>query len=230
MAWERYFASIYQAILISLTEVWRKFFANLPNYFSMLIILLVGYAVGRIIEKLVYILLRKFLNLEGWLKRKKLTGAIYKIEISRLISLMAKWYVYILFLAQAILFINLPILTSFFSMLVEYLPRIFASIIVFILGLLLGEIIKQEIMKSNYAYRKELGSAAKYLIAYLVLVITLQNIGFDVSILIELLKIAFAGFVITLSLIIGIGVGFAYKKEIGNLVKDLVKKQKKKRK
>ena len=200
------------------------------NKKTALIILLVGYAVGRIIEKLVYILLRKFLNLEGWLKKKKLTGAIYKIEISRLISLMAKWYVYILFLAQAILFINLPILTSFFSMLIEYLPRIFASIIVFILGLLLGEIIKQEIMKSNYAYRKEFGSIAKYLIAYLTLVITLQNIGFDVSILIELLKIAFAGFVITLSLIIGIGVGFAYKREIGNLVKGLVKKQKKKRK
>lgn len=225
MALNELLNAIYASLILTIQKLWNMFILKLPNLFIAMVILIVGYIVGKIIGKFVYLFFHKILNIDGWLARKKLERTFFKANVSRILANMVKWYIFVLFLAEALVYV-LPVTSSFLTMLTLYLPRIFGAIIMFIVGMFIGEMARKEVLKMDFEYRGKIGTIVKYLIGYIALVIGLQTIGFDVTILVELFRIAFAGLVLTAAIVVGIGFGIAYKDEIGRAAKTVFRKKK----
>jgi hypothetical protein len=105
-----------------------------------------------------------------------------------------------------------------------FFPKIFSAIFIFALGLIIGEVGKIHVIKFDIPLKKQAGDLTKLLIAYIGLVLSLQTLGLDVTILIEMFKLGFFALVLTFSIAFGIGLGFAFKDEIVDSFKEMKRK------
>ena len=218
--------TLIQAIQLPLQQIVSNFVNLTPNFFSSLLVLIIGYVVGKVVGKIVYLILAKVINIDGWLKKKKLENALYKVNVSSLFSELIKWYVYVLFIYQASIFLPFEIFSEFLKTLVFILPKAIAGVAIFAISLLLGEFVRLKILQTKFPFKQHVGSGAKFLIAYIVLVFILQTLGFQVDILIEAFRMGTLALVLTFSIALGIGLGFAFRDEIQKIIKEAKKKTK----
>jgi len=207
-----------------LSEFIESLAAIVPRMLYALGVLLVGYVVGRIVGESVRIFLTRVLNLERWLEHKKLDKALYNIKASQLISGMAKWYIYFLFLGVAVTVSEIPVLTEFMSSFLAYLPRIYGAILVIVLGFFAGEWLKNEIVKSDFPLKKEAGGIAKFFVLFVFAVSGLETAGFSMTVLVDIIRILAIGVVLTIVVAVGLGVGLALKDEIKPYVREFLQR------
>jgi len=204
-------------------ELGEELVRVLPGIIAAVIILIVGWIVAVIVAKVVRKGLDK-IKLDLMLKEKGLEKALGGASLSQILSTLAKWYTFIIFLNQVVQLIALSALQEFLSEVLVYLPSLFGAAIVLILGLIVGEYVKISIRELQIPYYDIVGSVAKFLVFYVSLVIGLETAGFDASILVYAFNIGLLGIVLTVSITAGIGFGLAVKDEARKLVKNIKKK------
>ncbi len=213
----------FQAVKQLLVNLWNNIVVLIPNLIGAAVVLVVGYIVGKIIYKVVELVLVKGIDIDNWLKKKGLEDALMGLKFSDLLANLAKWYVYILFIAQALQIIGLKVLTDFANALIMFLPNLYAAIFILIGGAFISEFLKDTIQKMEMKYKDVLAGAVRFLILYFALVMALETIGIDATILI----IAFKYAVLALSIALGIGLGLViavkFKDDIAKLLEDLAK-------
>jgi hypothetical protein len=224
MAVESFLVMLSKSLKPPIETISSMFINLIPNLFIALLVLIVGYITGKIVGKFVYIILNKVLNIDGWFKRKRMGKVFYNIKVSNFFSALVKWYIYVLFIIQSIEIGQIPLLISFVPTLTVFFPKIFGAIFIFALGLIIGEVGKIHVIKFDIPLKKQAGDLTKLLIAYIGLVLSLQTLGLDVTILIEMFKLGFLALVLTFSIAFGIGLGFAFKDEIVDSFKEMKRK------
>jgi len=194
-------------------NLWNSFVNVIPGLIAAVIVFLVGYIIGEVVKKVISTLLEKAM-IDKWIEDRKLEGAIGKIKMSRLCGALVKWYIIALFLAQALVLINLQVLSSFAGLLVAWIPVVAASIIFIVLGLLFARYLGNKIMSTDYRFKKPIQIIVEIIVAYIAIVLGLENMGFHVTILLDAFRIAFTAFVVVAAIVLGISFAMSYKKEI----------------
>jgi len=194
-------------------SLWNAFVNVVPGLIAALIVFLVGYIIAEVIKKIIVTLLEKAL-VDKWIEDRKLEAAIGKVKMSRLAGALVKWYIIALFLAQALVLIKLDVLSSFAGMLVVWIPVVAASVMFIVLGLLFARYLGNKVLATEYKFKKSVQIIVEVIVAYIAIVLGLENMGFKVTILLDAFRIAFTAFVIIAAIVFGISFAMSYKKEI----------------
>lgn len=213
------FTDMFSIITGILGELFNRLVEMIPNLISALLILIIGYIVGKLIGAGVNILLTKVLGLDEWLERKRLDKAAYGMSISGFISGIVKWYIYIVFIGAAVTHLKIALLTPFVTDVINYFPRLIAGAIVLLMGLIAGEWIKMKIVETEIIFKEIISDFAKLVVISIFIVTSLSTMMIDATPLLWFIVIIVAGIVLTFSIAVGIGVGLALKDEIRPFIK-----------
>jgi len=205
-----------------LNEIAQRFIEYLPGIIEAIIILIVGYIVGRLIGATIKIFLVRVLGLDRWLEMKGLADAAFGISISSFISGLIKWYVYLVFIGAAVGRLNIPLLAPYMYNVVNYLPKIIAAAAILLFGLVLGEWLKRKVLETEIALKDELASVAKFIVVVIFLVTALNTAMVEATPILWMLVIVFGGVILALSIAIGIALGLILKDELRPYVKKFI--------
>jgi hypothetical protein len=194
----------------------------LPGIIGAIIILIVGIALGVVLKRIIIHLLKQT-KLDHWLQEKKLSAAIGNREISGLVGSFTKWYIIALFLTQAVELIQLQYLKQFSQFVIELINRGIAAAALFVVGLLIARYIRHVIEATEYHYKKTIAVVVEVIIVYISVVIALQTIGINTTILIDAFRIGFTVLVLAIAILAGLLFAFAFRKDIVGWVNDLKK-------
>jgi hypothetical protein len=113
----------------------------IPNLLGCLIILFVGYLIARLVRAAVSKLLEK-IGLDRALSGSQAGAYVERVSPgarpSRLVGLVAFWFIFIYAIAAAIGALKIPALTNFMANVQNYLPNIIAAVLVLVVGVALA--------------------------------------------------------------------------------------------
>lgn len=202
----------------------------LPGVIIGLLVAVILVIIGWIIGKFLKAVVAKILNaakLDEWADKHNLKSAVGGVRLSTLAGSFVKWYTVLLFLTVAVDFIKLGPLEKFLTVLVYWLPHLIAGALIVVCGLLLGRFVRHKIAATGFKSKATIGTAAEMTIVIIAVVMGLENVWLEVSLLKSLIIAAFSGFVsffgIALGIAFGISIGFAHRKEAAAFLAELKK-------
>lgn len=231
------FEQIFNAVSSVFRQTWSSIGTIFPGLIAALIVLAIGYLVGLLLKKLVVKLLRS-VNIDDWIEEQNLNSAIANKDLSELAGSVVKWYIVVLFLAQAVELIKLDILKNFVFFLVQFIPILIAALLIVVLGLLFGRYVKNFLEIGSHPFRKTIALFIEVLIVFISIIMALQTIQtgtIDPSILTVAFTIGFSAVMYAIAFAIAIAVGIAFgfsfiddaRKVVDDLRKGINKESKK---
>jgi Conserved TM helix len=113
----------------------------IPNLVGCLIILLVGYLIARLVKALVAKLLEA-VGLDRALAGSQAGTYVERVSPdarpSRLVAVVAFWFIFIYAIAAAIGALKIPALTNFMANVQNYLPNVIAAVLILVIGVALA--------------------------------------------------------------------------------------------
>jgi hypothetical protein len=115
--------------------------AFIPNLVGCLIILFIGYVIARLVKAAVTKLLET-VGLDRALSGSPAGAYVERVSPgarpSRLVGLVAFWFIFIYAIAAAIGALKIPALTNFMANVQDYLPNVIAAVLILVIGVALA--------------------------------------------------------------------------------------------
>lgn len=220
------------ALLDQSDNVFERITNFFPNLLGAVLILVIGWLVAVILQKIVDKALRligvqkllELVKIEEVVKRGK-----FKIDSVGIISAFVKWIVLIVTFLAAADILNLPQVVDFFAVLLGFVPSVIAAAAIVLLGAVLakflGDVVRGSSQAGRLAYSNVLASVTVWAVWVFALLAALVQLGVAA----ELIRTLFTGFValaaIAGGLAFGLGGQNAAKRLIAKLEKDLKSKK-----
>jgi len=196
----------------SLTTMWLEITKIFPNIIGALIVLIIGWIVTKLIVKLI----KKVLKLA---KVNKLDDKLNEIEILegkklnfdtvKIVSGFVKWLMYIVLLITASDIMGLEIISNQVSALLAYLPQLFAALVIFILGLLFANFVKNGLKSlfesMDLSGGKMISNVVFFLLLTFISITALNQAGIDTYIITNNINMIIAAFLIAFAIAVGLG-------------------------
>ena len=206
----------------SLTNIWLEITNIFPNIIGAFIVLIIGW----IITKLVVKLIKKVLKL---VKANKLDEKINEIEIVegkqlnfdtvKVVSKVVKYLMYMILLVTASDIMGLDIITKQISDLISYLPKLFSALIVFIVGLLFANFVKNGLKSlfesMDLSGGKMISQVVFFLMLTFISITALNQAGIDTEIITNNINMIIAAFLLAFAIAFGLGA----REVVGKLLK-----------
>ncbi|MGM5485456.1 MAG: mechanosensitive ion channel family protein [Nanobdellota archaeon] len=202
------------------TAMWDGIVETAPSILWALIILLIGYFVAWLIYNGLEKLLKR-VKLDKWtIQETGLKKVIGKFKLSHFLSLIARWYVFILFFPPAAEIVELKSLESLLINLSMWIPNLIAAVIIMIIGILIANYTKLKIEQTSFSHSKFIGGLTRVIIIVFSLLIALEQVGINLSVATDSFLIILGGIVFALAL----GFGLGLRNEAEKMVKEWRKK------
>jgi hypothetical protein len=204
-------------VIPTLAESMAMALSYLPAVIGALIVLLIGWIVGRLLGKAVHVLLDKFAEL-GMVKSIGLMGPVEKsgITLGYLGDLVVRWVVYLIAVLAAVDILNMDYLSALMTKVVEYIPHVVAFVLILIVGFLLVDYFMDFLHKFIGSGGIELITPVLFLfrlfLYFVIAILALSQLMIDLTIIYTLVTPVAWG--------IGIGVGAAIAIIVGFGLKD----------
>lgn len=184
----------------------------LPTLGIAFLLLLVGWMVARLVQFLLSSLLRRI----GTDRLGDRAGAARLLEdlglepsISSLLARMVYWLVLLVFILAASESLGLEGVTSTLRGLVEYLPRVLAAALILLLGALIARLVGNTLgaLADRSGIRGGLaaGQMARYVILVFVVVLALEQLGVETTLLVNTATALVVAVVLAIALSFGWG-------------------------
>lgn len=218
-------------------NLFNELYEIVPNIVGAILFILIGW----LVVKLILFIVKKSLKLTkiDVLASKindngTLLKSTSKIEPTKIILAFLKWFLILILVIIGSDLFGLNIVSSGAGKLIDYLPRIFSSIVIFGFGLYLASLIRKSIYSLLKSFdlngSKLISSIFFFIIVAIVSITALNQAGINTSIITNNLSLILGAFLATFVLALGLGsrdivyrllLGFYSKKnfEIGQKVK-----------
>lgn len=226
---ENQFQEIKNSVLDSTTEIFTKMNDFWPNIAGALLVILIGFFLGWLVEKLVLKSARKIklttlsdkIGLDHLLKKAKI-----KSSASAIIGKFLKGYIVFMFLMSAANILKLQQFADFLNTIIEYIPNLIIALGIILIGIRFGEttsaIIETTLKVAKSSTAKVMANISKYaLIAFAVMAALAQ-----LDIANEIVMTLFIGFISMIALGGGLAFGLGGKDVVRELLEDLRKVKK----
>jgi hypothetical protein len=125
--------------------------AFLPRLAAALGILMAGFAIAKMIERGTDVALHK-IGFDRWMREGGVTEALARagtrLDPSSVIAKLIFWTVMVLVIVLAADALGIEAVNALFGELLAYIPNVMAAVIVLVLGILLGEFVKDLVLAS----------------------------------------------------------------------------------
>jgi len=200
------------AISDSINKFLGKVITFLPNLLAMITILIIGFLIAWIVKKLIF----RFLKAIQFDKVSERWGLVEVLSKGGLTyspaSLLSRFFYWIIVLITLIMGINaldVPATQNFIAQFFNYLPHLFAAILILIVGYLIAIFLGQAALiaavNAQMESAKLLGRSIRWFILILSLTMALYHLGIAEKVIIAAFTIIFGGIVLALSIAFGWG-------------------------
>jgi len=208
-------------ILDPLIGLWNSFVTILPGIIAAIILIIIGYFVALGIGHGVRLLFEKA-GLDSYLEKSKFGKQVGHFHLSKILGEITKWYIFIIFLKEGFDLLKLGGISAVLNQFVLWLPNVVLAGIIVIFGVALAHFVSMKIEEHTMTKGTRFFSKlVKIVIYYIILVIALDQIGVESSILENTFLILMAGLAVGLAIALGVGLGKALQPEGKEIVKDL---------
>ena len=192
------------------------FVAFLPQLLGALVILAIGWVVGRAVARVITSLSERG-NLDERVRDtpigRVLGGA--RRGVSRSLGMLGAWFVYALAFLAAADTLAIPTLSNWIATAVSYLPAFIAGLLVIVLGFVvadfIGDVINRTQMAAQSAYGSWIADGTKMFLYFTAIVIGLDTMGVNVDLLYVFANAVAWGLAAALAIGVGIAVGWGSK-------------------
>ena len=213
-------------ILSPLVNLWQSFVVVFPGIIAAIIILIIGYFVALLLGHVVRIVLAK-LKVDGVLGRVDAPKAISKLRISSILGQLTKWYIFIIFLGSAAEVLTLGALSDLLTRFVLWLPQLIIAILSVFLGLIVAYYVSHIIEKeAKIQGSRAVAGLFRVLVLFIAIIIALEQIGIEVSILENTFLILIGGLALGMAIALGMSFGQNLKEPVNSFLQNLNIKKK----
>ncbi|AIC15953.1 mechanosensitive ion channel family protein [Nitrososphaera viennensis] len=211
-------------IVNSLNEFGTTIGRALPNIVAALVLLGIGYLVGKIAGWAVSKVIKK-LNLDKHWSKSGIGQATVSTgwSMSRIFGTATKWFIYLFFIAAAVNVLQFPQISQAINSVWLWVPNVVAFLLVLVIGSLLADFVgswlQNELPRRGIIAGKTIGLAITGIFYAIVLTVAVTQLGIGQTILNSVITALVWG--IAAALAIGFGVGLAYglKEAIPSIIK-----------
>ncbi len=200
------------AISDSLNKFLSKVITFLPNLLAMLTILVIGFLIAWIMKKLLFRFL-KAIQFDKVSERWGLADVLSKGGLTyspaSLTSRFFYWIIVLITLSMGINALDVPAAQNFITHFFNYLPHLFAAILILILGYLIAIFLGQASLIAAVNAQMEsarfVSRVVRWFIIILALTMALYQLGIAERVIIAAFSIIFGGIVLALAIAFGWG-------------------------
>jgi len=213
------------AIMISLQDLWVRFFGFIPVLIGAIIVLVIGWLVAVTVGNLVARVLKTVKLNEVFEKisglRSSLQKAGMELNASLFVGAVVKWFIIIVTLMATSDILGLAGVSLFLNQIIAYVPNIAVAAVMIIAGTLFANFV-QKITRASAAtahlpHSNGAAAIAKWAILVFTFIATLVQLGVAEV----LLQTLFTGFVAMLAIAGGISFGLGGKNTAEKVLKHL---------
>lgn len=213
-----------EAITLSLTGLWDRFFNFLPALVGAIIIFVLGWIVavtlGNLIAKAI-----KAAKIDNALEKieinKKLAEAGISSSVSELIGGIIKWFLVLVFLMAATDILGLNQVTDFLNEIIMYLPNVVVAVVILAVAFLVGNFVYNVVKGSTRAAGVMSATLLATLSKWSIIVFGILAALIQLGIATSLVSTIFIGIIAALSLATGLAFGLGGKDEAGAILRKL---------
>jgi hypothetical protein len=190
-----------------------QFRDNVISFVPNLIAAVAVFLIGVLLALLFRAMVRRFVkNLDRFILHEKLQKRIRELHLERsadLISRILYWIIIVFFLTAATEILGLPIVTTWLSGIVQYLPNIVVAVVIIFTGIigggLLRDVVSTAAVSAGMIYGDVLGKVANYAILLIAILIGINQVGINIALLSGLIYITLAAILLGAALAFGLG-------------------------
>jgi hypothetical protein len=209
----------------SFQDLWLGVVSFVPNLLVAIIIFILGWIVGTIVGRGIHQLF-KSIKIDEALKR---TGADemmqrggMSLNSGAFVGGLVKWFIIVVFLIASFDVLGLEQVNLFLRQVVlTYLPSVIVAVLVLLVGGVLGDVMQRLVIASARAAEIRnsamLGAITRWAIWIFAFLVALSHLGVAAA----FSQILFTGFVIALSLALGLSFGLGGQEAAGDFVKKM---------
>ena len=186
----------------------------LPRVFLAIIVLALGWIMGR----LVGFLLNNLIGKMGWesaFRRTSVGRAILRSGYTSgsFFAALVKGFVYLFAVSSALNLLSIPFLTASVQAFLEYLPNLVEGVLILLVGLVFSDWVGESIEKGSFSTVQSylLGGLVRVLLYFVSITIGLAQMKIDITIL----YIFAQAFAWSLAIAIGIAFGWYLRDKVG---------------
>ncbi len=206
-------------LLDPLYRLWESTSDLVPGLVAAIILLIIGYFIGLIIGHAVRIVLEK-LKLDARVKKARLVKSVGHTHLPALFGELTKWFIFIIFLQQAVALLRLGSLSDLLNAFVLWLPNVIAAIVIILFSLGLAHFVEMKMLEhSKMKGMVFFSGLIKVVIVIMSAIIALDQIGVKISILENTFLLVVGAFALGIALALGIGMGLGLKDQASQWIK-----------
>lgn len=182
----------------------NEFLELIPNILTSLIVLGIGYLIARLVKYLVI----KLINYVGGLLKRKFKSINLK-QAGSFIGIAFFWLIMFSSVLLVTDIMGLTVLTNWFENILQYIPNVIAAILIIFTAIILGnflyDFIESVSERAGIEYSNTLGRIAQFFVLSMAIVIAMDQIGIEITFLINIIGIVLAAVLFGGALAFGIG-------------------------
>jgi len=198
--------------LKSLNNIWLEITKIFPNIIGSFIVLIIGWIATKLVVKII----KKVLKL---VNTNKLDDKLNDIEIIegkklnfdtvKFISNLVKYLMYVIIFVTASDIMGLDIITEQISDLLSYVPQLLAAVIIFVIGLLFANFVKNGLKSlfesMDLSGGKIISQVVFFLILTFISITALNQAGINTQIITNNINMIIAAFLLAFAIAFGLG-------------------------
>jgi hypothetical protein len=197
---------------IPLQKLWQDFYGMMDNIIIMLFILFLGWIIGKVVRWALNAFLR-LVHFDRFAYRIGFSEVLRRAGIRQSPSMALSFGVYYLlffiFLLLGLQALESSAIDALIAQLFGYLPRLFAALLIFFAGYLLGAFVNRTVLimavNANLQFARPIAGVAQAMVWLFFLAVGLEHAGIGQGIVIATFSILFGGVVLALALAFGLG-------------------------
>lgn len=172
---------MWEALSQRLEEGIRQMYLFLPRLLAAVGILMAGFAIAKMVERATDLALHK-IGFDRWMSEGGVTEALERagtrLDPSSVLAKLVFWTVMLLVILLAADALGVQAVNALFAELVAYIPNVIAAVVVLVLGILLGEFVKDLVLASagGLPGGPTLGRSAKAAVILLAVFMALEQL------------------------------------------------------
>lgn len=186
----------------------------IKQFLPAILILLVGWLIGKIFGKIVRSFLEK-------MKADKYFKFGRGFEVSNVFSVIATWSIYLIAIIVAVDTLQIDILSKILLEVLMFIPDVVMGIIIILVGYLVAKYVQGQIVASKVTYSEIMGQVIFFFTIIIAIDLALHKIGLEPFVI--------DGIILILVGSIGLGIAIALGLGLKDTVARLAKKYSKKR-
>jgi len=200
------FKTSYYEIAGTFSAVYGYFVEWLPKVIGALIVLVIGLFIADIVKTLVkkiFVSLKVDKVTEKVGVSKVMKSAGVTMGLSGILSEIINWIIILVFLSTSASILGVTAVTEFISKIINWLPSIFAGLLIMLLGILAAESVSKALdhVKNGAAYK----TFVRWAIWTIAFITAIEQIGINITFITDNAKVVVAGSVLALALAFGLG-------------------------